>query len=32
MLRLSFGSEPRVEAAAKALAGGLRALWNGERP
>jgi aspartate/methionine/tyrosine aminotransferase len=32
MLRLSFGSESRVEPAAKALAGGLRALWNGERP
>jgi aspartate/methionine/tyrosine aminotransferase len=31
MLRLSFGSEPRVEPAAKALAAGLRALWDGER-
>jgi aspartate/methionine/tyrosine aminotransferase len=32
MLRLSFGSEGRIEPAAKALAGGFRALWNGERP
>lgn len=32
MLRLSFGSEPRVEAAARALAGAFRALWSGDRP
>jgi aspartate/methionine/tyrosine aminotransferase len=31
MLRLSFGSEPRVEPAARALAAGLRALWDGAR-
>jgi hypothetical protein len=32
MLRLSFGSEARVEPAARALAGAFRALWEGERP
>lgn len=29
LLRLSFGSEPRVEAATRALAAGLREMWEG---
>ena len=32
MLRLSFGTEHRIEPAAKALSEGFRSLWNGDRP